>query len=329
MQPHLKKEQQMRLWNLHQMVVDVLRTDSHLEVYKDTRNLARMSDILAVYAWVDPATGYCQGMIDLLSPFVMLFEDNAKAFWCFEMLIRRLRENFQLEGPSRVMKQLQALWHILKHTDREMFAQLSNIGAKSLHFAFPMLLVLFRQELSFNEALCTWEMIWAADFYESLAHNLEENCLGPSIIELSRDFGSEMKEEGTEYGNGSLKGTLQSNQGTEEHLIPDNDGIKSASTYHFCGLTRSFWSKNEHLLSCSIISTGNRDDELSVFCVAAVLIMNHHKIVKETHSIDDMIKASADFYSLSFSVFTSGHTAKKRSLSSKTCVEAYVTHNCF
>lgn len=42
-------------------VVDVVRTDSHLEFYEDTRNLARMSDILAVYAWVDPATGYCQG----------------------------------------------------------------------------------------------------------------------------------------------------------------------------------------------------------------------------------------------------------------------------
>lgn len=42
-------------------VVDVVRTDSHLEFYEDTKNLARMSDILAVYAWVDPATGYCQG----------------------------------------------------------------------------------------------------------------------------------------------------------------------------------------------------------------------------------------------------------------------------
>ena len=39
----------------------MVRTDSHLEFYEDTKNLARMSDILAVYAWVDPATGYCQG----------------------------------------------------------------------------------------------------------------------------------------------------------------------------------------------------------------------------------------------------------------------------
>jgi hypothetical protein len=77
------------LWTLHRIVVDVVRTDSHLEFYEDPGNLGRMSDILAVYAWVDPATGYCQGMSDLVSPFVVLFEDNADAFWCFEMLIRR------------------------------------------------------------------------------------------------------------------------------------------------------------------------------------------------------------------------------------------------
>lgn len=47
-------------------VVDVVRTDSHLEFYEDARNLARMSDILAVYAWVDPATGYCQGAVPFL-----------------------------------------------------------------------------------------------------------------------------------------------------------------------------------------------------------------------------------------------------------------------
>lgn len=100
-------------------VVDVVRTDSHLDFYGESRNMARMSDILAVYAWVDPSTGYCQGlhismehyiffakikvlfdvskwdkliigMSDLLSPFVVLYEDDADAFWCFEMLLRRM-----------------------------------------------------------------------------------------------------------------------------------------------------------------------------------------------------------------------------------------------
>lgn len=283
------------LWTLHRIVVDVVRTDSHLEFYKDTRNLARMSDILGVYAWVDPATGYCQGMSDLLSPFVVLFEDDADAFWCFEMLIRRMRENFQLEGPTGVLRQLEALWNILELTDKEIFAHLSSIGAESLHFAFPMLLVLFRRELSFNEALCMWEMMWAADFDESMAYNLEDNCLEALIIGLPRDTGSEIKEEATENGNGSLKGTLQSRKVNGEHSISEIDEIKSVSTHQFCGLKRSFWPKIERLQICNIVSsTGKGECVLPVFCVAAILIMNRHKIIRETHSFDDMIKISND-----------------------------------
>ncbi|EEF28308.1 conserved hypothetical protein [Ricinus communis] len=280
------------LWTLHRIVVDVVRTDSHLEFYEDKKNLARMSDILAVYAWVDPATGYCQGMSDLLSPFVVLYEDNADAFWCFEMLLRRMRENFQMEGPTGVMKQLQALWHILELTDREMFTHLSRIGAESLHFAFRMLMVLFRRELSFDEALQMWEMMWAADFDETLAYNLEENCLEALVLPLPRDSGGEMREETTENGNGSSNDGSLSKHGNVEHPASENVAMKSASAYPFCGLTRSFWSRSEPIQISSVVSsTKNGDDELPVFCVAAILIMNRQKIIRETRSIDDMIKA--------------------------------------
>ncbi|XP_017649835.1 rab GTPase-activating protein 22-like isoform X2 [Gossypium arboreum] len=278
------------LWTLHRIVVDVVRTDSHLDFYKDTRNLARMSDILAVYAWVDPTTGYCQGMSDLLSPFVVLFEDNADAFWCFEMLIRRMRENFKVDGPTGVMKQLQALWHILEFTDREIFAHLSNIGAESLHFAFPMLLVLFRRELSFNESLRMWEMMWAADFDESASCDLEDICLEALVVQLPRDLGEEIREENPESGDDGVKGSLQS-----KHSLSENAGFKSAAAHRFCGLTRNFLSKNNLLQICGLVSSTRKgDDNLPVFCVAAILIMNRQKIIKETHSIDDMIKIFND-----------------------------------
>lgn len=71
----------------------------------------------------------------------------------------RQRENFQMEGPTGVLKQLQALWKIMELTDVELFEHLSEIGAESLHFAFRMLLVLFRRELSFEESLTMWE-VW-------------------------------------------------------------------------------------------------------------------------------------------------------------------------
>lgn len=283
------------LWTLHRIVVDVVRTDSHLEFYEDKRNLARMSDILAVYAWVDPATGYCQGMSDLLSPFVVLFEDNADAFWCFEMLLRRMRENFQMEGPTGVMKQLQALWHILELTDKEMFAHLSRIGAESLHFAFRMLMVLFRRELSFSEALRMWEMMWAADFDESVVCNLEENCLDALLLNVPRDCEGDTREESIENSDGSSRDGSQSKHGNVEHPTSDNTGMKSASAYNFCGFTKNFWSRNDCMqITNAISSTKNGDDELPVFCVAAILIMNRQKIIKETRSIDDMIKIFND-----------------------------------
>ncbi|RZC64191.1 hypothetical protein C5167_025963 [Papaver somniferum] len=295
------------LWTLHRIVVDVVRTDSHLEFYEDAKNMARMSDILAVYAWVDPGTGYCQGMSDLLSPFVVLYDDNADAFWCFEMLLRRMRENFQMEGPTGVMKQLESLWRILELTDKETFSHLSLIGAESLHFAFRMLLVLFRRELSFNEALCMWEMMWAADFDESVARDLEENCLEPLIVQLPRYSSSETAEASVK-SNGSSKTAEESVKsigsskgdrpqpitGSVEHSVSNDSGMKAEASYPFCGLTRSFWSKNDRMQNCTIISsTRNGDDELPVFCAAAILVINRHKIIKETRSIDDLIKAGA------------------------------------
>ncbi|CAH2063529.1 unnamed protein product [Thlaspi arvense] len=309
------------LWTLHRIVVDVVRTDSHLEFYEDPRNLGRMSDILAVYAWVDPATGYCQGMSDLVSPFVVLFEDNADAFWCFEMLIRRTRANFQIEGPTGVMDQLQTLWHILQLTDKEIFSHLSRIGAESLHFAFRMLLVLFRRELSFNEALRMWEMMWAADFSESVAETLENDCLEPLVVQLPRQSVAELGDQKLDDGNGSStnseptsksdrisksgplsKKSLLSRSGLLPKSGPlpktgplSDDGMKSESSYNLCGLTRSLWSRNERTHISSVVSSfGKGDDPLPVFCVAAILIMNRHKIMKETRSIDDMIKIFND-----------------------------------
>lgn len=78
--------------------------------------------------------------------------------FCYLLFLFFQRDNFQMEGPTGVMKQLQTLWHILELTDKEMFSHLSRVGAESLHFAFRMLLVLFRRELSFDEALCMWEV---------------------------------------------------------------------------------------------------------------------------------------------------------------------------
>ncbi|XP_039847151.1 rab GTPase-activating protein 22-like [Panicum virgatum] len=80
---------------LHQIGLDVLRTDRTMVFYENKENLSKLWDILAVYAWIDKDVGYCQGMSDLCSPMIVLLNDEADAFWCFEKLMRRLRGNFK------------------------------------------------------------------------------------------------------------------------------------------------------------------------------------------------------------------------------------------
>ncbi|XP_062206982.1 uncharacterized protein LOC133908816 isoform X2 [Phragmites australis] len=285
------------LWTLHRIVVDVVRTDSHLDFYGESKNMARMSDILAVYAWVDPSTGYCQGMSDLLSPFVVIYEDDADAFWCFEMLLRRMRENFQLEGPTGVMKQLQALWKIMELTDVELFEHLSAIGAESLHFAFRMLLVLFRRELSFEESLIMWEMMWAADFDEDAIRRLKVNCLEPLLVDLKNDLSCEVKEVHQVNSCTRRKSKFRKfHRRNGEICGACHPGAKSSTRNHLCGLSgATIWARHQQMphLSANVLARSG-DDELPIFCVAAILIINRHKIIRGTCSIDDAIKMFND-----------------------------------
>ncbi|KAJ4776305.1 Ypt/Rab-GAP domain of gyp1p superfamily protein [Rhynchospora pubera] len=75
---------------LHQIGLDVVRTDRSLVYYEDPLNRSRLWDLLAIYSWIDRDIGYCQGMSDLCSPISILIENEADAFWCFERLMRRL-----------------------------------------------------------------------------------------------------------------------------------------------------------------------------------------------------------------------------------------------
>lgn len=70
--------------------------------------------------------------------------------------------------------------------------------------------------------------------------------------------------------------------------------MKSLTANHsYCGLTRTLWSRYDRAHErTGFSSTRNGEDDLPVFCVAAILILNRHKVIKETRSIDDLIKVA-------------------------------------
>lgn len=163
------------LLQLHQIGLDVHRTDRTLVFYEKQENLSKLWDILSVYAWVDFDVGYCQGMSDLCSPMIILLDDEADAFWCFERLMRRLRGNFRCtESSVGVETQLGNLAAVTQVIDPKLHQHLETLGGGDYLFAFRMLMVLFRREFSFCDSLYLWEMMWALEYDPDLFYLYEE-----------------------------------------------------------------------------------------------------------------------------------------------------------
>ncbi|CAM0144582.1 unnamed protein product [Urochloa decumbens] len=169
---------------LHQIGLDVLRTDRSMVFYENKENLSKLWDILAVYAWIDKEIGYCQGMSDLCSPMIVLLNDEADAFWCFERLMRRLRGNFRCTQQSvGVENQLQHLASIIQVLNPKLHDHLETLGGGDYLFAFRMFMVLFRRELSFGDSLYLWEMMWALEYYPGIFSNHDETGAATHKIE--------------------------------------------------------------------------------------------------------------------------------------------------
>ncbi|XP_072980814.1 rab GTPase-activating protein 22 isoform X2 [Typha angustifolia] len=165
----LHKEVTQWKLTLHQIGLDVVRTDRTLVYYENQKNQAKLWDILAVYSWIDRDIGYCQGMSDLCSPISILIEHEADAFWCFERLMRRLRGNFKSTTTSiGVRSQLSVLSSIIKAVDPKLHEHIENLDGGEYLFAFRMLMVLFRREFSFVDSLYLWELMWSMEYNPNL-----------------------------------------------------------------------------------------------------------------------------------------------------------------
>ncbi|XP_028806694.1 GTPase-activating protein gyp7 [Neltuma alba] len=121
---------------------------------------ARLVAILEAYALYDPEIGYCQGMSDLLSPIVSVIPDDHEAFWCFVGFMKKARQNFRLDEVG-IRRQLNIVAKIIKFKDSHLYRHLEKLQAEDCFFVYRMVVVLFRRELSFEQTLCLWEVMWA------------------------------------------------------------------------------------------------------------------------------------------------------------------------
>ncbi|CAJ1968200.1 unnamed protein product [Sphenostylis stenocarpa] len=169
---------------LHQIGLDVVRTDRALVFYESEDNQAKLWDVLSIYAWLDNDIGYVQGMNDICSPIIILIENEADCYWCFDRAMRRMRENFRCSASSMgVQSQLSTLSQIIKTVDPKLHHHLEDLDGGEYLFAFRMLMVLFRREFSFADTLYLWELMWGMEYNPNIFAMYEDpdnKTKGPS-----------------------------------------------------------------------------------------------------------------------------------------------------
>jgi hypothetical protein len=136
-----------------------LKDFDHLEPYM-IYHASRLVALLEVYALYDPEIGYCQGMSDLLSPIIAVMEEDHEAFWCFVGFMRKARHNFRLDELG-IRRQLKTVSQIIKRKDSHLYRHLQTLQAEDCFFVYRMVVVLFRRELTFEQTVCLWEVMWA------------------------------------------------------------------------------------------------------------------------------------------------------------------------
>ncbi|KAJ0246250.1 Rab GTPase-activating protein 22 [Hirschfeldia incana] len=136
-----------------------LKDYDHLETCT-LHHAARLVSILEAYALYDPEIGYCQGMSDLLSPILAVISEDHEVFWCFVGFMKKARHNFRLDEAG-IQRQLRLISKIIKSKDSQLYKHLENLQAEDCSFVYRMVLVMFRRELSFEQTLCLWEVMWA------------------------------------------------------------------------------------------------------------------------------------------------------------------------
>ncbi|MQL73731.1 hypothetical protein Taro_006069 [Colocasia esculenta] len=262
-QNHAPLDKKVIQWKLtlHQIGLDVVRTDRTLVFYEKQENLSKLWDVLAVYAWIDKDVGYGQGMSDLCSPMVILFEDEGDAFWCFERLMRRLRGNFRCtERSVGVENQLHSLASVTQVIDPKLHQHLEALGGGDYLFAFRMLMVLFRREFSFGDSLFLWEvLIQRTQYFSAMMWALEYD---PDAFSVYEELDSNEKGEGSK--------------------------AKAKSIRQFGKFER------ENMRNKS----KNPDAPLpiSVFLVASVLKTKSAKLLQEARGLDDVVKVRISPY---------------------------------
>nr|ODN87621.1 tbc1 domain family protein [Cryptococcus depauperatus CBS 7841] len=168
---------QQQIW--HQIEIDVPRTRPGVLLWSCPETQRSLERILYVWAIRHPASGYVQGINDLVTPFFEVFLSayidtdpeifdlsylpsqilnaiEADSFWCLSKLLDGIQDHYisQQPGIQRLVKRMSDL---VKRIDAPLAAHFEQQGVEFMQFAFRWMNCLLMREISVKCTIRMWD----------------------------------------------------------------------------------------------------------------------------------------------------------------------------
>lgn len=179
----------------HQISIDVPRTNPHLELYGYEATQRSLERILYVWAVRHPASGYVQGINDLVTPFWQVFLASyitdsdvesgmdpgqlpkavldaveADSFWCLTKLLDGIQDNYIFAQPG-IQRQVAALHDLTARIDAPLAKHLEQESVEFIQFSFRWMNCLLMREISVRNTIRMWDTYMVSS---SFPHRLRE-----------------------------------------------------------------------------------------------------------------------------------------------------------
>ncbi|ATY63347.1 GTPase activating (Gyp1) [Cordyceps militaris] len=171
----------------HQISIDVPRTNPHIELYSYEATQRSLERILYVWAVRHPASGYVQGINDLVSPFWQTFlglyiaDPNvdsgmdpgqlprtvldaveADSYWCLAKLLDGIQDHYIVAQPG-IQRQVTALRDLTARIDSTLSKHLEKEGVEFIQFSFRWMNCLLMREISVKNTIRMWDTYLAEE----------------------------------------------------------------------------------------------------------------------------------------------------------------------
>ena len=163
---------------LRQILVDLPRTCPNIPYFHQPAIQKAMERILYIWAIRHPASGYVQGMNDILTPLLIVFmcpfvDDvlradigaldpqivlnvEADSYWCLTKLLDNIQDHYTFSQPGlqRMVLRLEDLVHRM---DQELHRHFEEENLQYMQFSFRWMNCLLLRELPLRSILRVWD----------------------------------------------------------------------------------------------------------------------------------------------------------------------------